>query len=214
MQTFSIMAMALMTLLSFNVWAQDSSIERSGYYQELKLGVDSSAGTVTGFYQNGNDFPDNDNEPNFACTFYLSGKKSGDQYAIQVWRPRDKTVVPISGELSFVAPKKGGGKPSVRVHLKQSPPGCWDVNPDLAKAEGSHLTMIKNGAWTEVRMVKADKAHFWESPSAGAPRKDYMTRGSIFEVLQKQPGWLAADYLTKAKGWVKEEDVFPISPVN
>lgn len=211
MKKFLMLAFFPVLLFTDKLWAQSSISELSGFYQELDLGVDATGGIVTGYYRNGSELGPSDDEPQITCTFFLYGKKSGDKYAVQVWRPKASNPVMISGELSFLPPKKEKSKPSVRLQLSQMPSGCSDVNPSLSKPEGSHLGMEKAGDWIEVRMVKVQKAPFYESPDPSAHKKSEMTRGDVFEVLEKKPGWVRTNY-EREKGWIKEGDIFPKEP--
>jgi hypothetical protein len=177
----------------------------------LTLGVDPAAGILTGYYRDGPGDEDSDITPHFTCVFYLYGQKQGDKYAVQVWKPKDKTA-PISGELSFFPPKKESSKPSLRLKLSQLPEGCAVANPKLGKPEGAELTLEKSGDWTAVRIVKANEAFFYDSPGAATPKKMHLNREEMAVVMDKKPGWVLLDNLIRDKGWIKEDDLFAALP--
>jgi hypothetical protein len=203
-----------MLCFSGRLWAQGQGAapERSGYYQVLRLGVDAAHGVITGYFKDGAGDDSAEIQPQYTCAFYLYGKKNGDRYEIQAWRLKDQSPVMIPGELSFLAPKKEKSKPSIRLKLSQLPGNCGLVDPDLGKASGAEYRLEKAGDWSGVRVVKAKKTYFYENPDPATIKKSYMSRGNILEVLDQKPGWVLADFETKDRGWVKEEDLFPAEP--
>lgn len=214
MKTLASYMILPLLFLSGNLWAQGAAPERAGIYQVLKLGVDAGNGVITGYYNDGAGDDDSDNQPQYSCTFLLYGKKTGDKYTVQAWRPKDKGSPPITGELSFLPPKKENAKPSLRLQLSQFPGSCNNVDPSLTKPSGYHLGLEKSADWIEVRMVKTDKAPCYENPDPSASKKGSMIRGDVFEVLEKKPGWVRADFEAKPKGWVQETDLYATAPGN
>lgn len=183
----------------------------SGVYGELTVGFDSQTQTVTGYYVNGTGSNPSGNGPQFSCIFYLSGKKTGAAVAIQTWFPGDPKNTKIAGELQWV-PASGGKAAGLSLKLKEEPGGCGMVDPDLASPQGSQLSQDASGAWIEVRVVSAARAHFYDSPEAAAPRKTYVVKGDGLRVWEKKPGWVLADYEGRNKGWIQEKDLFPDHP--
>jgi hypothetical protein len=193
------------------VRAEPGETEQSGNYQELMLAIDPKSGTLTGYYENGTGWDPEIQGPRFSCIFYVYGKKVGDQYKIQTWFPGEKNPEVITGELRFLPREKGTEFPTLLLRLDQEHGGCWNVNPDLAKPEGSQLSLQNAAPWIEVRVVQANRAHFFQKPDI-APTKAYVVRGDGLGILEKKPGWVRAVYRGKTTGWVKETDIFPSLP--
>lgn len=194
--------LALITLTSTAGIASASNL--SGVYGSLTLGLDPQSQELTGYYQNGTGMDAEGKGPQFNCTFFLRGKKSGDSYQVQTWFPGDPTSTKIKGQL-----KVSGG--AIALKLSELPGGCAMVDPDLAKPEGESMTQDATGNWIGIRVISAKRAHFFEDPTAVAPRKTYVVRGDGVRVWEKKPGWVLVDYEGRNKGWIKTEDLFPDS---
>lgn len=194
--------LAILTLAPASGIAAPASL--SGVYGSLTLGLDPQSQELTGYYQNGTGLDAEGKGPQFNCTFFLRGKKSGDSYKVQTWFPGDPAATKISGQL------KADGA-AIVLKLSELPGGCAMVDPDLAKPEGETMPQDSPGTWTGVRVISAKRAHFYESPNAPAPRKTYVVRGDGVRVWEKKPGWVMVDYEGRNKGWMKAEDLFPDS---
>jgi len=208
---FVYFATLALSLLPMELRAEANALAASGVYGELLLGVDPQTQAMTGYYLNGTGMNSQNNGPQFSCIFYLTGKKAGESWAIQTWFPADAKKSIISGEIRFL-PGAAGKPPAIALKLKEAPPGCAMAAPDLAQAEGENLPLDTPGQWTEVRVVAAKQAHFYDSPSAPAPRKGYVVQGDALRVWAKQAAWVQVDYEGKNKGWVKEGDLYPNHP--
>jgi hypothetical protein len=212
MKKISFLAFYCLLLFSPIALAQGGPTESSGNYQELMVALNRTNNTLSGYYQNSTGWDSEAERPRFNCIFYVWGKKQGDHYAIQTWFPGDaKATEVIAGELKFLNKEPGIKMPSVLLRLKQEHGGCWNVNPELAKPEGTELAAQDSTSWIEVRVVSANRAHFFQAPGS-APTKVYVVRGDGLGILQKKPGWVYAEYQKKTKGWVQESDLFPAAP--
>jgi hypothetical protein len=139
----------------------------------------------------------------FSCIFYLTGKKEGNRASIQTYYPADKKREIISGEIIFIPEQE-----ALRIKLKESPPGSMAC-PDVVQGDLQVRNSKPESEWLEIRVVKAPRAHFFETPEATAPRKTYVVEGDGVEVLEKRLGWVLATFRGKNKGWLKEKDLYP-----
>ena len=194
----------LILFFSFSVTAAMPGWNASGIYGELQIGVDPKTNVVTGYYVSGTGVSPDGSGPQFSCIFYLTGKKEGEKASVETYFPGDKKREIIPGELQFL-PEAGIG-PALRLKMKALPGGCAMVAPTLK--EGEQMTRTKAGEWVEIRVVKAKRAHFFESPEAVAPRKTYVVQGDGVQVYESRPGWVLADFEGRNKGWLKEEDLY------
>jgi len=202
-------AALVVVFASLPLSAFSASASVSGVYGELTLGFDSQTQAVTGYYVNGTGSNPNGNGPQFNCIFYLAGKKTGDTVAIQTWFPGDPKNTKIAGELHLTPDSSGSKAAGLSLKLKEEPGGCGMVEPDLASPQGTQLSQDSSGAWIEVRVVSAPRAHFYDSPESVAPRKTYVVKGDGLRVWEKKTGWVLADYEGRNKGWIPEKDLFP-----
>lgn len=207
MKNITIVTLAILSLAPPQVWAQNP--EPSGIYQNLTLAVDSQAGTVTGYYEN---VQDNPNEIYLSCRFYLAGQKSGTQYTIQTWSPTDRTPVVVHGTLAFQENKEG--KTAVRLKLDELKQDCWNLDPSLGKDEGSKMEIQKSTNWMEIRVVSASSAPYYENPDIASATKSYGRRGEVLKALEKNQGWLRVLADGRKEAWVRESDLSPTVPVN
>ncbi|HKY63434.1 MAG TPA: SH3 domain-containing protein [bacterium] len=204
----SLLAAALAVGFLSSAWlpAQPPS-PLSGTYQKLTLGVDPSQGRVTGYYKEIDEPP---NLPHSECVFYFTGQGQGDQYAIQAWEPGNDKSEATSGELTIFSAEKG--RPSVQLKLEKLSRDCTALNPKLGKPEGALLDKSKAGAWTEVRVVGNPKSSYHQTPDLASPERGSAKRGTVLVVTGRQPGWAQVQAEQKSKGWIQENDLYPLSP--
>ncbi|MCE9623989.1 MAG: hypothetical protein K8R69_00835 [Deltaproteobacteria bacterium] len=207
MKKISIATLTLLSLACPRIWAQ--SPEPSGIYQYLTVAVDPRDGTVTGYYEN---VRENPNEIYLSCRFYLAGKKAGNQYSIQTWSPKDRTPVVLRGTLAFEENKNG--KAAVRLKLDELRQDCWNLDPSLGKDEGSKMGIQKSADWIEIRVVSASKAPYHEAADLSSEKKSYGLRGEVLKVLEKIPGWRRISADGRKEAWVQESDLSPTVPVD
>ncbi len=192
---------------SIRVLQAQPSPELSGIYQELTLGVDSTHGVVTGYYDEIYEPP---NMPYFECSFFLFGKRVGGKYAVQAWSPGDKKLKVTTGELSFLS--AANNKPSVLLRLEKLDRDCTAIKPNLAKGQGTYFDLKKSGAWREVRMVANPKSPYYQAPDLSSPTRNSAKRGTVLTVMERRSDWVQVESNQKPKGWLKEEDLYPIAP--
>lgn len=179
----------------------------SGVYQKLTLGVDPSQEFITGYYE---DIYEPPNLASSHCRFYLYGKRTGDKYSVTAWLPGEKKSSTTSGQLTFYTANPN--YPSVLLKLDKLSRDCTELNPKLAKGEGALLDKSKGGSWTEVRIVKNPKSHYFQSPDPAAPSRSSAKRGAVLTVLTWQGGWAQVQADQKPKGWIPESDLYPRTP--
>jgi hypothetical protein len=184
-------------------WAQGET--GSGIYENgnLILGVNKAEGVVTGYFESCVGYDERTKKPRFCCTFFLCGKRAGDEYLITTWYPGDKDI--IEGELRLPAP----GKTNLFIKLKESPPGSMAYPFDVAK--GNDFPLESAGDWVEVRVVSAPKAYFHRQPDAKSKRSAYVVKRDVVRVYQKRNGWVLAAF-RKTRGWLTEKDLFSLHP--
>jgi hypothetical protein len=148
--------------------------------------------------------------PYLKCSFYLFGKKQGGKYAIHAWSPGDKKPKVIAGELSFFP--IDNNKPSVLLRLEGLDRDCTAIKPNLAKGQGVFFDIKKSGAWSEVRMAANQKSLYYQAPDDSSPTRDSAKRGTVLTVMERRSDLIQVQSNQKPKGWIREEDLFPISP--
>ncbi|MCC6272180.1 MAG: hypothetical protein IT572_01825 [Deltaproteobacteria bacterium] len=191
-------------------WARaqtQPNVAGSGIYQKLTLGVDPSQEFVTGYYEDVYEPP---NMASSECRFYLYGKKTGNQYAVTTWLPGEKKSKTSSGQLTFYT--ANSNYPSVLLKLDELSRDCTQLNPKLGKEEGALLDKNKGGAWTEVRIVKNPKSHYFQNPDPASPTRSPAKRGTVLAVSARQGGWAQVQADQKPKGWIPEADLYPRTP--
>ncbi len=186
----------------------DQSAPASGVYDSLLLGLDPTDGTLSGVVQA--DWVGNGTEkaPQFSCRFALGGKASAPgQYAISAWLPGDRIAPDRSTLKGALAVKKG----SVTVTLEQQPGGCQYLMADSS----FNADLVAKHAWRAVRIVKAQRAYFYATPSDTARQKSFVVRGDGLGVVAMQTDWAEVEYVKDERithGWIKAGDLFPDHP--
>jgi hypothetical protein len=140
----------------------------------------------------------------FSCIFYLTGKLTNAGARIETYfpeTPKDR----IAGTLAA----KGT---SVRVVLTEEPGGCamaWHV---ADKDQPADFTLSAAHPWTQIRVVRAKKAYFYNAPNSPTHRNGYLVQGDGVGVRATSAGWLQVDYPGADKitsGWVRAADLYP-----
>lgn len=181
----------------------------SGDYEGLLIGVDPSAGIVTGYYENFTGFDQASGKPRFSCIFYLKGSIKGTPpYTIDTWFPADRTRENlITGSLT---PAKSDGTEALKIKLPTEHGGCWNVQ-HFADDGGASFQLDVPGKWVAIRVVSAKRAYFYDDAAGTKKRKAYVIRGNPLRVSQSKPGWVYAEFAADGKtttGWIKEADLF------
>jgi hypothetical protein len=174
----------------------------SGFYGLFQIAVNPKTQAVTGYYVSQTGLGPDGVSPRFSCIFYVTGKKEGEKVSIQTYYPEDKKEI-ILGEIKFFPENN-----SLRLKLKEQPNGSMAC-PMVASEEGDQMIRDSAAEWIEIRVIKAKRSHFFESPEAIAPRKTYVVQGDGVQVYESRPGWVLATFEGKNKGWLKEKDLYP-----
>jgi hypothetical protein len=181
----------------FAARADEASVQ-SGNYDGLIVGYEPKSNIVSGYFnsETGNG--------QFTCMFYLKGKFENNHAKIESYFPgieKDK----ILGQLSAPVPTR------LLISLKKEHGGCWNVR-HFADRNPADFDLIKGYPWKSVRVVRAAKAYFYDSPQTEHHRKAYLIESDGVGVRSKKNGWLEVDYTSNEKpvsGWMKESAFFP-----
>lgn len=181
---------------------------QSGQYGDFALGVNHKTGEITGYYISTYGWDDELEEPRYICNFLLYGKKQGRKYNVRIWHPELDEI--IDGVLVF---KKIDKKLNMWVRFEDYPIGSGHVYL-FDTDDGDDFELKKAGNWNEVRLVKAKKAYIYDQPDDSVQAYQYVLEDNLIEVFKREEGWVQAGYggNSKVRGWVKEEDLYPIYP--
>ena len=185
----------------------------SGDYEGLLIGVDPSAGIITGYYENFTGFDETTGKPRFSCIFYLKGAIRGaPPYTVDTWFPADKTRENlITGSLT---PAKSDGKAALNIKLPSEHGGCWNVQ-HFADGDGASFQLDVPAKWVTIRVVSAKRAYFYDDEAGTKRRNAYVIKGNPLRVYQSKPGWVYAEFTADGKttaGWIKEAELFSSDP--
>jgi hypothetical protein len=199
--------------LSFSAVAQNKPTTPSGNYDnELFVGLDEKSGLLTGYYETGTGWDESTQSPRFVCAFFLYGKLQGDAYQITTWYPGSPER-PIKGRLKFTMKEAVA---QAQLKLDELPGGCGMANPSLAQDAGSELSLLAPAGWTSVRAVSAKQAFFHKAPNPRTKEKAYVVKNDAVRVFKVQNGWVEAEFGTDkdktVRGWLKESDLFALTP--
>jgi hypothetical protein len=195
---FCIVAFAISVFgCCFAARAEEASVQ-SGNYGGLIVGYELKGNIVSGYFnsETGNG--------QFTCMFYLKGKFENNLAKVESYFPgieNDK----ILGQLFAPAPTH------LLISLKKEHGGCWNVW-HFADQTPADFDLIKAYPWKSVRVVRAAKAYFYDSPQTAHHRKAYLVKSDGVGVRSQKNGWLEVDYARTEKpvsGWMKESDFFP-----
>jgi hypothetical protein len=134
---------------------------------------------------------------------YFKGKFENNLAKVESYFPgieNDK----ILGQLSAPAPTR------LLISLKKEHGGCRNVW-HFADQNPADFDLIKAYPWQSVRIVRAAKAYFYDSPQTEHHRKAYLVKSDGVGVRSQKNGWLEGDYTSNEKpvsGWMKESDFF------
>jgi hypothetical protein len=185
----------------------------SGDYEGLLIGVDTSGGTITGYYESFSGLDEATGKPRFSCIFYLKGSMNGPPpYTIDTWFPADKTRKNlVTGSLT---PEESEGVAVLKIKLPKEHGGCWNVE-HFADGGGVSFRLEDPGKWVNVRVVSAPRAYFHDDAADAKKRKAYVIKGNPLRIFETRPGWVYAGFTAEGKttaGWIKETDLFSTDP--
>jgi hypothetical protein len=176
-------------------------VASGAYDNTLLIGVDPASGAVSGYFdmtQGG--------QPSFSCIFYLKGRLAGAMAKVATFFPDDPKGDLIAGALKSLGPGK------LRLALATEHGGCGNVWQFADMSHPADFALQQAQPWTSVRVVKANKAYFYDAPGA-AHRKAYVVKGDGVGVRAAQPGWAQADFVgenSASSGWLRESDLYPV----
>lgn len=197
-------ALAMNAVQSGEAQAGELKAQPGQYDDGLVLAYDPSARLITGYYH-GESGQRADGGSQFSCIFYFAGVLNGSTAAIRSYFPETPGEV-IEGVFSLDAPGE------LTVTLKDEHGGCWNVWRFADKDMPARFTLSAARPWKALRVIKSDRAHFYDSPDATYSRKGYVVKGDALGVKSSENGWLEVDYANGAKvisGWIKESEFFP-----
>ena len=171
--------------ISCNAIYADSPIV-SGDYDRIVLATDGDL--VTGYFR------DCTGECKFQCDVFFEGKREGNRFPIVAYYPGDSRAIP--GEL-FPDGKK------LRLKLKESPDGCWNVEPEFARA-GAEVLLNAALPWLQVRVLRAD------APLRG--QSGTIEKGQSIVVLKKSDDWFLVQIPGRKGigGWINSRHLYPL----
>lgn len=170
----------------------------SGQYGGLTLAVRGD--TVSGVFSEGRAGNGSDAAPQFSCRFLLRGHLSGGRGVVQTWYPGEET---IPGNLSFES-----GQASLM--LRENHGGCVMTSGDMTQQPYRSVSNRPGQGWTDVALVKAERAAFRPSPGAPAPRTPYVVEGDPVVVLEQRGSWVRARYVAGSRavtGWLAASEL-------
>lgn len=168
----------------------------SGHYGEalrLAFGEDADGPLLGGYYQQRSDGRD--------CRFLLHGRPlPGGDWKLLLAAGEDRLLGRLQSDQG-----------SWRLQLPRSPRGCEHDYQQLTGAP--RLTLTTPTAWTQIRVVAAERAHFHASPSLASRRRAYVIAGDAVAVHAQQGAFVDAQYLASdlaTRGWLDAADLAPL----
>ena len=181
--------------------AASAGLGTGAYDEGLLIGYDPADAIVSGYYN-----ASRGEAPGFSCIFYLQGRLAAGSARVVTYFPAEPTSDRIVGTLAATNAK------SVRIILPRDHGGCANVRSFADKDAPAEFALDSPRSWIAVRVVRADRAHFYPHADARAPNRAYMVRGDGFGVVARAAGWVEADFEGPDRstwGWIKETDLFP-----
>jgi hypothetical protein len=172
--------------------------QSGGYDGELLIGYDPNARSMDGYYRS------ETGGGKFSCIFYFKGVIKGDSADIQSYFPESPNE-----KIGGVVKLSDAGE--VTISLNEDHGGCWNVQHFADKEHPAKFTLSTEHPWKSIRIIKSEKAHFFDAPNAKTPRKGYVVKGDAVGVKSASQGWLDVDYTSGGKlisGWIKESELF------
>jgi hypothetical protein len=174
---------------------------RSGVYDddELMVARDSATQQITGYYRSYT------GAGQFSCIFYFKGKLEGSRAAITSYFSEDSRGR-IEGTLTIT------GSGELKIVLKQEHGGCWNVRHFADTQDPATFSLSQaHDDWQSVKVVKAVKAHFYQSPDETTLRKSYIVKGDAVGVKRSKDAWVDVDSSHPdgtTSGWMRSADFF------
>ena len=195
------------SFLACSLLSAKSTKAQSGIYGRgrLLIAVNPEEKTLTGFFEDHTGWDENTDRPRFSCIFYFAGKlNDGDTIVITSWASPTMEEK-IEGALTFSQDK---GQPGVKIKLENEHGGCSNVQHFTDEDVVLHLDSVLD--WKEIRLVKSEKAFFYDHPDLQDRRNAYVVKGDVLKIYEIKNGWVKAAFGQKeiTIGWIKEEDTY------
>lgn len=179
----------------------------SGRYGEMSIAIDSN-NNLTGVYEYYDVWDDKFKEYTQICKLYFSGHYSENQNYIDIKAYWPGTKQKLIGKIKIIQDSIS----KIGMFLNDAPNCYADVDFTKENTYSRKLDDKKN--WIQVRLIKSDKAKFYNSPDISKIRKGYIVKSDIVKVISKKEGWLQIEYnppndnTKSTKAWIREEDVW------
>ncbi len=170
------------------------------------LAIDKE-GNVTGYFEQGlgGDVPR-------TCAFFLKGRVAiSGQFDIVSWSGSEDPVLP------GIITKEFGNNDDIRITIKRGNelPGCFGVVV-TPLPEGTSLSRNYETRWTNIKMIRKDRAYIYSEPSLKKKTKAYFIKDDVVGIIAANPEWVQVFYprfeKSTIKGWLKRSDVDDLEP--
>lgn len=180
-------------------------IEAGIYAHNLLIGIDTTKGIISGYYDSRLGFDDVSRTKRYKCTFsFIATVREDGKLLVEAKN--------MDGRDSFrglLTPDKKG---KFKLSLHGVPSGCNTLEPDLEK-EGSNFTLIgKRNNWKGIRVIAVSRAYLHSQPDRKHQLEKYGTKGEPVKLLEENEKWVKVEYThtgatTVAEGWIRKKDL-------
>jgi hypothetical protein len=112
----------------------------------------------------------------------------------------------IEGTLTLIGPEE------LKIVLKKEHGGCWNVRHFADAQDPAIFTLSQaHDDWQTIKVVKTDRAHFYQSAEEATRRKSYVVKGDGVGVKRSNGAWLDVDFSNPKgimSGWMHSADFF------
>lgn len=180
-------------------------IESGIYAHNLLIGVDTTKGLISGYYDSSLGFDDVSRTKKYKCTFsFIATVREDGKLLVEA-----KNMSARGSFRGLLTPDQEG---KFKLSLHGAPSGCNTLEPDLAK-EGTNFTLIgKRETWKAIRVIAVSRAYLHSKPDRKHQLEKYGTKGEPVKVLEENESWVRVEYThtgatTIAEGWIKKKDL-------
>lgn len=181
------------------------SVLKPGTYGDLSVAVNNNL--ITGIYEYYDKWDESYKEFSNINVFYFSGELINNKVIITGGMPG---IDNFSGILQ-VNPDSS----IVRIILDNQPSGY--ANLDFEE-NGYSSMLTEEKTWKEIRIVKSERAYFYNSSLLGNKLDTYVIKNDFVKVLEKKSDYCYVEFyhpydkLKITNGWIKESDLFNYNP--
>ncbi len=176
----------------------------AGIYENTPIAFDPKTKRINGYFHEitGNN--------QFSCLFFFEGTLQGNTAHIISYFPEEKPEI-IEGTLTISpnAPNR------FSLLLNEEHGGCWNVAHFTDKAALATFELEETHKnWQNLRIIKAEKAYFHQSPDPSTKLKTYVILGDFIAVTATLKDWVRAEYPTPkglVTGYLKTSDLWNIT---